>query len=67
MACVITVKRIWRAEDGEVKRGSDPGATRKILEALRQNWVITFPQGTTKPSAPARKGAAYIIKQTHPL
>ena len=31
------------------------------------NWVITFPQGTTKPFAPARKGTALIIKQMKPI
>jgi 1-acyl-sn-glycerol-3-phosphate acyltransferase len=29
--------------------------------------VITFPQGTTTPFAPGRKGAAFIIKQTKPI
>jgi 1-acyl-sn-glycerol-3-phosphate acyltransferase len=29
--------------------------------------VITFPQGTTKPYAPARKGTAYIIKHGKPV
>ena len=29
--------------------------------------MITFPQGTTKPFAPGRKGTAYIIKHCHPI
>jgi 1-acyl-sn-glycerol-3-phosphate acyltransferase len=29
--------------------------------------VITFPQGTTKPFAPGRKGTAHIIKLTRPI
>src|SRR5918997_855080 len=29
--------------------------------------VITFPQGTTKPFAPGRKGTAYIIKHCRPV
>jgi 1-acyl-sn-glycerol-3-phosphate acyltransferase len=29
--------------------------------------VITFPQGTTKPFAPGRKGTALIIKQNKPI
>jgi 1-acyl-sn-glycerol-3-phosphate acyltransferase len=28
--------------------------------------VITFPQGTTKPFAPGRKGTAHIIKNNQP-
>ncbi len=67
MAGGLTVKRTWRSEGTEVRRGLDPSDTRKITEALNKNWVITFPQGTTKPFAPGRKGTAYIIKQTRPV
>lgn len=63
----LTVKRTWRAEGKEVRRGLDPSDTRKITRALDNNWVITFPQGTTKPFAPGRKGTALIIKQTKPV
>lgn len=63
----ITVKRTWRAEGKEVRQGLDPGDTRKIGRALDDNWVITFPQGTTKPFAPGRKGTAFIIKQHKPI
>lgn len=63
----ITVKRTWRAEGTEVRRNLDPSDTRKIERALQNNWVITFPQGTTKPFAPGRKGTAFIIKQHKPI
>ena len=63
----LTVKRTWRAEGKEVRRGLDPSDTRKITRALEDNWVITFPQGTTKPFAPGRKGTALIIKQMKPI
>ncbi|MBE2229208.1 MAG: 1-acyl-sn-glycerol-3-phosphate acyltransferase [Chitinophagaceae bacterium] len=63
----LTVKRTWRAEGKEVRRGLDPSDTRKITRALEKNWVITFPQGTTKPFAPGRKGTAMIIKQVRPV
>lgn len=63
----LTVKRTWRAEGKEVRRGLDPSDTRKITRALENNWVITFPQGTTKPFAPGRKGTALIIKQIKPV
>src|SRR6187402_2537666 len=46
----LTVKRTWN--DGpkkEVRKGLDASDTRKIFKALENNWVITFPQGTTKP------------------
>ena len=67
LAGAITVKRTWRSEGTEVRRGLDPSDTRKITRALASNWVITFPQGTTKPFAPGRKGTALIIKQTRPI
>ncbi|HEX7457919.1 MAG TPA: lysophospholipid acyltransferase family protein [Ginsengibacter sp.] len=66
-AGAITVKRTWRAGGKEVRRGLDPGDTRKIGRALEKNWVITFPQGTTKPFAPGRKGTAFIIKNYKPI
>lgn len=66
-AGAITVKRTWRSEGKEVQRGLDPADTRKIARALDTSWVITFPQGTTKPFAPGRKGTAYIIKQNQPI
>lgn len=67
LAGALTVKRTWRAEGKEVQRGLDPSDTRKIERALSNNWVITFPQGTTKPFAPGRKGTAHIIKQNQPI
>lgn len=63
----LTVKRTWRSEAKEVRRGLDPSDTRKIQRALSGSWIITFPQGTTKPFAPARKGTAYIIKNHKPI
>jgi 1-acyl-sn-glycerol-3-phosphate acyltransferase len=63
----ITVKRTWRAEGKDVRRGLDPSDTRKIVRALEKNWVITFPQGTTRPFAPGRKGTAMIIKEVRPI
>jgi 1-acyl-sn-glycerol-3-phosphate acyltransferase len=63
----LTVKRTWRAEGKEVRRGLDPSDTRKISSALNNSWVITFPQGTTKPFAPGRKGTAFIIKHNQPI
>ena len=67
LAGALTVKRTWRAEGTEVRKGLDPSDTRKITRALESNWVITFPQGTTKPFAPGRKGTAHIIRLTRPI
>lgn len=67
LAGAILVRRTWREGGKEVRRGLDPSDTRKIERALEKNWVITFPQGTTKPFAPGRRGTAYIIKQNKPI
>jgi 1-acyl-sn-glycerol-3-phosphate acyltransferase len=67
LAGALTVKRTWNPEAKEKRKGLDPSDTRKITRALENNWVITFPQGTTKPFAPGRKGTALIIKQTKPI
>jgi 1-acyl-sn-glycerol-3-phosphate acyltransferase len=67
IAGALTVKRTWRPEGTETRKGLDPSDTRKISRALENNWIITFPQGTTKPFAPGRKGTALIIKMTRPI
>ena len=67
LAGALTVKRTWNAEAKENLKGLDVSDTRKITRALENNWVITFPQGTTKPFAPGRKGTALIIKQAKPI
>lgn len=66
LAGALTVKRTWKKDGNEARRGLDPSDTRKIERALNSAWVITFPQGTTKPFAPGRKGTAYIIKHCRP-
>ncbi|ANH83731.1 glycerol acyltransferase [Niabella ginsenosidivorans] len=63
----LTVKRTWNENSNEKRTGLDPSDTRKIQRALDKNWVITFPQGTTTPYAPARKGTALIIKHHQPI
>jgi len=67
LAGSITVKRTWNEGSTEVRQGLDPSDTRKIERALKRSWVINFPQGTTKPFAPGRKGTAFLIKQTKPI
>src|ERR1700746_3270586 len=44
LAGALTVKRTWRVEGKEIRRGLDPSDTRKVSRALQNNWVITFPQ-----------------------
>jgi len=67
MAGCITVKRTWVPGAKEVRKGLNPGDTRNIAKTLDDNWVITFPQGTTTPFAQGRKGAAFLIKNNKPM
>lgn len=67
LAGAITIKRTWRAQGQDVKRDVDSNDYTKIYSALKKRWVITFPQGTTKPFAPGRKGTAHIIKEMQPV
>ena len=67
MAGSIMIKRVWVEDGKEVRKGLDPSDTRKITRALDKNWVITFPQGTTTPFVPGRKGTAFIVKHHKPI
>lgn len=66
-AGAVTVKRSWRKKGEAVQRGADFRSPAKIKRALDFGWVINFPQGTTSPGAPVRKGAANMIKAFRPL
>lgn len=63
----VSIKRTWRQAGKEVDRGVDPRDIDKIYKALNSGWVITFPQGTTTPFVPGRRGTAHIIKETKPI
>ncbi len=66
-AGALTVERSWRANGQNVKREVDKSAGDKVGMALDYGWVVSFPQGTTSPFAPVRKGTAHIIKTHNPL
>ena len=66
-AGAITVDRTWRAKGKEVQREVNQNDIENIATALKDGWVITFPQGTTKPFKPIRKGTAHIIKKHKPI
>ena len=63
----VSISRTWREKDKDIKRPINKQAIDNIHQALEDGWLITFPQGTTKPFSPIRKGTAYIIKETKPL
>lgn len=63
----ISIQRTWRADGQNVKRQVKMSDITNIGIALQDGWVITFPQGTTTPWKPLRKGTAHIIKKYKPI
>lgn len=63
----VSIERTWRSKGEEIKRGVKFSDISNIGKALDDGWVITFPQGTTTPFKPIRKGTAHLIKQYNPI
>ncbi len=63
----ISIERTWRAEGQDINRQVKMSDISSIAKALDDGWVITFPQGTTTPFKPIRKGTAHIIKRYKPI
>ncbi len=65
----VSVERTWRTKGSDVvdKKEVNPNDTQNIGIALKDGWLITFPQGTTKSFKPVRKGTAHIIKNYKPV
>ncbi len=63
----VSIERTWRDKGKDVNRQVKMSDVSSITKALNDGWVITFPQGTTKPFRPIRRGTAHIIKQNKPI
>jgi 1-acyl-sn-glycerol-3-phosphate acyltransferase len=63
----VSIDRTWRSKGEEINRQVKMSDISKIGTALNDGWVITFPQGTTTPFKPIRKGTAHIIKKYKPV
>lgn len=63
----VSIERTWRENGQSVNRQVKMSDITNIGIALEDGWVITFPQGTTKPFKPVRKGTAHIIKKYKPI
>ncbi|MAP80864.1 MAG: 1-acyl-sn-glycerol-3-phosphate acyltransferase [Aequorivita sp.] len=63
----VSIERTWREKGKEVNKQVKMSDVNNITKALNDGWVITFPQGTTKPWKPIRRGTAHIIKQNKPI
>lgn len=63
----VSIERTWRSKGEDVNRQVKMSDIGNIGKALDDGWVITFPQGTTTPFKPIRKGTAHIIKKYNPI
>ena len=63
----ISIARTWREAGKDINRQVKMSDISNIGRALDDGWVITFPQGTTTPFRPLRKGTAHIIKKYKPI
>ncbi|GEQ85896.1 1-acyl-sn-glycerol-3-phosphate acyltransferase [Patiriisocius marinistellae] len=63
----VSIERTWRAEGKDVQRQVKMSDVSNISKALNDGWVITFPQGTTRPWKPIRRGTAHLIKKNKPV
>jgi 1-acyl-sn-glycerol-3-phosphate acyltransferase len=63
----VSIDRTWRSAGENVNRQVKMSDISNIKKALDDGWVITFPQGTTKPFKPIRRGTAHIIKTCKPI
>jgi len=63
----VSIDRTWRAAGKDVNRQVKNSDISNIGKAIEDGWVITFPQGTTTPFKPIRRGTAHIIKTYKPV
>jgi 1-acyl-sn-glycerol-3-phosphate acyltransferase len=65
----VTISRTWKKgqenlDETAILLDQIQQDQQKIINAINDGWVITFPQGTTIPFSKGRKGTARIIKNT---
>jgi len=63
----VSIDRTWRSAGKNVNRQVKNSDISNIGKAINDGWVITFPQGTTTPFKPIRRGTAHIIKTFKPV
>lgn len=63
----VSIERTWREKGKSVNKQVKMSDVSNISKALKDGWLITFPQGTTKPWRPIRRGTAHIIKKDKPI
>lgn len=63
----VCVARTWKEGELAIARSVDFQGISNIGRALSDGWVLTFPQGTTRPFARGRIGTAHLIRAVKPI
>ena len=63
----VSIDRTWRDSGKNINRQVKSSDISNIGKAIKDGWVITFPQGTTTPFKPIRRGTVHIIKTFKPV
>lgn len=63
----VCVERTWKEGERAIARNVDLQGVSNIGRALSDGWVLTFPQGTTRPFAQGRIGTARLISAVKPI
>ncbi len=63
----VSIQRTWRADGTDVNRKVRMTDLSGIGTALKDGWVINFPQGTTKVQAKGRRGVTILVKKYNPI
>ena len=63
----VSIQRTWRDAGTDIKRKVRMEDLSNIGLALKDGWVINFPQGTTKVHAKGRRGITLLVKKFNPI
>jgi 1-acyl-sn-glycerol-3-phosphate acyltransferase len=63
----VTVRRRYRDAGREVNRPVDLEGVQRVVQAMRDGWLLHFPTGTTKSGAPVRSGVPRLLHEARPI
>jgi len=63
----VTLRRRYRDAGREVNRPVDLEGVQRIVQAMRDGWLLHFPTGTTKRGAPVRSGVPRLLHDARPI
>lgn len=60
----VTFRRSFREGGLDVQRPVDLDGVARVVDAIRDGWLLHFPAGTTKKGAPLRSGVSRLLHNT---